>query len=195
MIIITCLAFENQSVFSLYYYVYIIIMQNENEITFCMKEALCTTRRFYSKVKSILIVYRDVKDFVYFILTWQVQYKKHKKVRCWIKVVSSCNGYFDLGKCKLNPRLKTVYYDQINPIEIYLLSRTYLKLIFRVFQYYSNIYSFVSATIQSLKNIKCPSWCSFMVFRVFFFFCLAANTNWKHKHRRNCIGTLLKRCR
>ena len=131
MIIITCLAFENQSVFSLYYYMYIIIMQNENEITFCMKEALCTTRRFYSKVKSILIVYRDVKDFVYFILTWQVQYKKHKKVRCWIKVVSSCNGYFDLGKFKSNPRLKIVYYDKINPLEIYLYIGTYLKLILR----------------------------------------------------------------
>ena len=154
MIIITCLAFENQSVFSLYYYMYIIIMQNENEITFCMKEALCTTRRFYSKVKSILIVYRDVKDFVYFILTWQVQYKKHKKVRCWIKVVSSCNGYFDLGKFKLNPRLKTVYYDKINPLEIYLYIGTYLK--FYVFQYHLKVYSFVSMTIQRLKNIKCP---------------------------------------
>ena len=137
-------------IFSLYYYMYIIIMQNENEITFCMKEALCTTRRFYSKVKSILIVYRDVKDFVYFILTWQVQYKKHKKVRCWIKVVSSCNGYFDLGKFKLNPRLNIVYYDKINPLEIYLYIGTYC-----VFQYYLKIYLFVSVMIQSLKNIKC----------------------------------------
>lgn len=149
MIIITCLAFENQSVFSLYYYMYIIIMQNENEITFCMKEALCTTRRFYSKVKSILIVYRDVKDFVYFILTWQVQYKKHKKVRCWIKVVSSCNGYFDLGKFKLNPRLKTVYYDKINPFRNLNIPKVDIA---RIFQYHLNIYSFVSVMIQSLKN-------------------------------------------
>ena len=146
-----------------------------------MKEALCTTRRFYSKVKSILIVYRDVKDFVYFILTWQVQYKKHKKVRCWIKVVSSCNGYFDLGKFKLNPRLKTVYNDKMNPLEIYLYLGTYLKLIARIFQYYLNMYSFVSAMIQSLKNKNVQRDVHLWFFEYFSFSFIAANTNWKHK--------------
>ena len=143
-----------------------------------MKEALCTTRRFYSKVKSILIVYRDVKDFVYFILTWQVQYKKHKKVRCWIKVVSSCNGYFDLGKFKLNPRLKTVYYDKINPFRNLNIPKVDIA---RIFQYHLNIYSFVSVMIQSLKNKNVQRDVHLWFFEYFSFSFLAANTNWKHK--------------